>query len=187
MPLEIGRLGNERMSVHLAWLADRAARKVELDMPLVLDPPFQRGPVWTLEQKQAWIESVLVDLPLPAFFINQFGYYAGPHPKYGHADVVIDGQQRIRATMAFMADEFRVRGETWSEQTDAFRRTFRMQAVAQVIYCKFETEHECVDLYLRLLTAGTAHTPEEIAKARALLSTCEADGAALGRPGEVRH
>lgn len=168
MALSIDRIGSERLVTHLCWLADRASDP-RSDLPLVLDPPFQRGAVWTTEQKQAWIESILLDMPLPAIFINQFGTMSGGHPKWGHSDVVIDGQQRLRATIGFLNDEFAVRGETWSQQTKEFQRKFRMDASCAVILCKFQTELECAELYLKLLTSGTAHTPDEIEKARAFL------------------
>lgn len=169
MKLELQRIGNDRHSVHLEWLAKRIALPPDDPERLVLDPPFQRGSVWTLDQKRAWIESILADLPLPAIFINQFGSVSGGHPKYGHRDVVIDGQQRIRATAAFLAGEFDVRGERFPDQDAVFQRVFKMNVVSTVIYTRFETEAECAELYLKLLTAGTAHTEEELEKARAFI------------------
>lgn len=131
--------------------------------PFVLDPPFQRGAVWSVEQKQAWIESILMGLGLPSIFINQF---PAEHPRYGWSEVVIDGKQRLLATAGFMCDEFRVRGELWSEQDKTFQRTFKMSlGIVPVVVTRFETERECVELYLKLLRAGTAHSTEDIEKA----------------------
>lgn len=171
MALALDRIGNERTTRQLVWLAERCALPSDDSDHLVIDAPFQRGAVWTLAQKRAWIESILADLPLPAIFVNHFGTSMTPHPVWGHKDVVIDGQQRLRATMGFLNDEFDVRGEVWSKQPAGFRRVFRMNVVVPVISTSYDTERECVELYLKLLTAGTAHTPEEIKKARAFLRT----------------
>lgn len=138
----------------------------------VLDPPFQRGAVWTQEQKVAWIETLLRGLGLPALFINQF---PEEHPVYACKEVVIDGQQRLRATAEFMQDKFRVRGELWSEQTKLFQRQFcHSRSMCNVVMCNFQTLKECAELYLKLLTAGTAHTPAEIEKARKFIKECDA-------------
>jgi hypothetical protein len=132
-----------------------------------LNPSFQRGSVWTLKQKRAWIESILMGIGLPAIIVNRFPSDVCPHPKYGWREIVIDGQQRLRATAEFMQDKFQVRGEKWSEQSLPFQRNFRsMAGLAPVIYCGYRTERECAELYLKLLQAGTAHTDEEIKKAK---------------------
>lgn len=138
----------------------------------ILDPPFQRGAVWTKDQKVAWIETMLRGVGLPALFVNQF---PGDHPTYGFREVVIDGQQRLRATAEFMRDKFRVRGELWSEQTKVWRRQFcHSRSMCNVVLCKYDTLKECAELYLKLLTAGTAHTPAEIEKARQFIKDCDA-------------
>lgn len=174
--LEIQRIGNDRCSVHISWLARRAALSYEDQQHLVLDPPFQRGAVWTIDQKRAWIESILADLPLPAIFVNRFGSLTlGGHEKYGHRDVVIDGKQRILATQDFITGRLTVRGQRFEDQSETFRRVFHMTVVAPVIYTAFNSEVECAKLYLKLLTAGTAHTPEEIEKARAFVASYSAE------------
>jgi len=142
------------------------------DTAWVLDPPFQRGAVWTKAQKVAWIETLLRGLGLPAVFINQFPQ---DHEIYSYREVVIDGQQRLRATAEFMTDKFRVRGELWSEQSITFHRQFcHSRSMCNVVLCKYETLKECAELYLKLLTAGTAHTPAEIKKAQDYIKGCGA-------------
>lgn len=170
MALELQRIGNDRSSIHLEWLARRSQLPPDDDGHLVLDPPFQRAAVWTAQQKRAWIESILLDLPLPAIFINRFGTIGGGHPKYGFKDIVIDGQQRIRATAEFIAGKFKVHGERYQDQGDVFHRVFKMNVVTPVIYTQFDDEAECAELYLKLLTAGTAHTEDELDKARAFIA-----------------
>jgi hypothetical protein len=169
MALEYSKIGSSRSVVHLVWLANRTDLPESEDDHLVVNPPFQRGAVWNLGQKQRWIEALLDDLPIPAIFLNSFS----GHPVYGHREIVIDGQQRLRAIAEFMKDEFSVRGETWSKQSYEFRRVFGLNVVSPVVYTRYETEAECVELYLRLLMSGTAHTESEVEKARRYLEDCK--------------
>lgn len=169
MALEVERIGTDRAHQPMGMLA---AAYVMTDHPYsrkepwVLNPPFQRGAVWTLKQKRAWIESILMGIGLPSIFVNRFPASVCPHPDYGWTEIVIDGQQRLRATAEFMQNKFQVRGEYFKDQSIVFRRNFtNLSGMCQVVYCAYETEKECAELYLKLLRAGTAHTPEEIKKA----------------------
>ncbi|MDG4513373.1 DUF262 domain-containing protein [Streptococcus suis] len=60
---------------------------------IILDPDFQRENVWGLKKKQDLIESVLLGIPLPAFYFSEdkFGNY-----------IVVDGKQRLTTFFEFM-------------------------------------------------------------------------------------
>lgn len=164
MALRFERIGTESHQQPMAMIAKNVMGE---DPAWIVDPPFQRGSVWTARQKTAWIDTLLRGLGIPAIIINRF---PKEHPVYGYKEVVIDGQQRLRATAGFMEDQFKVRGERWSEQSRAFQRSFYMtQSICSVVYCGFKTDRECAELYLKLLQAGTSHTSSELAKARRYL------------------
>ena len=178
MTLSVDRIGVQRGQQPIGMLVDSRILRPESDgsdvglPPLVLNPAFQRSAVWSLAQKQAWIESIMRGLGLPSIILNRFP--SGEHPKYGWSEIVIDGQQRLRATAEFMQDKFKVCGETYGEQSLPFKRNWIMSAgIVEVIYCGYETERECAELYLKLLTAGTAHTPAEIKKAQDFIKECD--------------
>lgn len=160
-PLE----GTQKGHQLICELARRTA--VEDDTGLVLNPPFQRAGVWTEAQQRRWIESLLMGMPLPAIFLNRF---VDGHPVYGYREIVIDGQQRLRATAAFLDGSLAVRGERFAAQDKAFQNGFRYGVACPVVTTTFKTLHECAELYLMLLTAGTAHTAEDIEKARLFLA-----------------
>ena len=69
----------------------------ELDMK----PPFQRNPVWTPKQKSYLIDSILNEYPVPEIYMQEIVTDKG-EVKY----VVVDGQQRIRACLEFLNNEF---------------------------------------------------------------------------------
>ncbi len=68
---------------------------------LIVDPEFQRNLVWKIEQKSQFIESVLVNIPLPPLYINQRN-----DGKY----IVVDGLQRTSTLNAFIKGEFPLSG-----------------------------------------------------------------------------
>ncbi|MDD9852634.1 MAG: DUF262 domain-containing protein [Deltaproteobacteria bacterium] len=63
-------------------------------------PPFQRKQVWSRTQKSRFIESLLLDLPVPGIFVASLpvpGVSLNNRSKY----FVIDGQQRLLALQTF--------------------------------------------------------------------------------------
>ncbi|MFP2906479.1 DUF262 domain-containing protein [Pyxidicoccus sp. 3LFB2] len=70
---------------------------------LVIRPPFQRRPVWNDEEKSFLIDSILRGYPVPEIYV--YSITTGPGEDK-HA--VVDGQQRLRACLEYMADGFPV-------------------------------------------------------------------------------
>ena len=68
---------------------------------LVIDPDFQRSLVWSLTQKSQFIESVILNFPLPPWYVNQT-----TDGKY----IIVDGLQRTTTLHEFVNDEFRLKG-----------------------------------------------------------------------------
>jgi len=64
---------------------------------LIIDPEFQRNLVWTPEKKSKFIESVILNFPLPPWYVNQT-----VEGKY----IIIDGLQRTSTLHEFVNDEF---------------------------------------------------------------------------------
>lgn len=75
-------------------------RKVN-DGKIVMNPDFQRNEVWTLEQKSQLIESTMLEIPIPAFYMKK--------DAQGRL-VVVDGLQRTLALKGFLNDDFRLSG-----------------------------------------------------------------------------
>lgn len=82
-----------RISDFLEWDSDKR---------LVLNPDFQRGPVWTATARSYLIDTILRQLPIPKVFLRT------------NVDIrtkrtvreVVDGQQRLRAILDFANDRF---------------------------------------------------------------------------------
>lgn len=75
-------------------------RKVN-DGKIVMNPDFQRNEVWTIEQKSQLIESTMLEIPIPAFYMKK--------DAQGRL-IVVDGLQRTLALRGFLDDSFRLCG-----------------------------------------------------------------------------
>lgn len=75
-------------------------RKVK-DGKIVMNPDFQRNEVWTIEQKSQLIESTMLEIPIPAFYMKK--------DAQGRL-IVVDGLQRTLALRDFLKDDLRLTG-----------------------------------------------------------------------------
>lgn len=81
-------------------------RKAFVNKELELAAPFQRNPVWTNRQKSYLIDTILHGLPIPELYMQGIADAAGEE---NH--IVVDGQQRIRAVLDFVAGNFSLEGD----------------------------------------------------------------------------
>lgn len=73
-------------------------RKFEKNPPMLdLTPPFQREQVWSMKQKSELIESIIMGIPIPVFYVkeNANGVY-----------VVVDGKQRLTTLFDYIDNKF---------------------------------------------------------------------------------
>lgn len=67
----------------------------------IIVPEFQRNQVWKQQQKSRFIESLILNIPVPPFYISQ--------DLEGNL-IVIDGLQRSTAVFEFLADSYKLVG-----------------------------------------------------------------------------
>lgn len=150
-----------------------------LDREIDIHPEFQRFYRWSLEQKSKFIESILLGIPIPSFFVAQ-------RPD-GIWDLV-DGLQRFSTILSFMGelrDEKEEKlppltlssgvylkelaGATWSDEckdggkiSQAIRLSFRREKLDFKIIKKESTADTKYELFRRLNTGGSALSPQEV-------------------------
>lgn len=134
--------------------------KGEVDMA----PDFQRkGGIWTVEKQSRLIESLLIRIPLPAFYFD-----ATDDDKW----LVIDGLQRLTALKRFQIDqdlplcrlEFLrdLNGKTYDELSRNFQR--RIQETQVTVYLIQEGTPAAVkfNIFKRINTGGLPLSAQEI-------------------------
>ncbi len=131
---------------------------------LDLAPDFQRSFVWTIPQQVRLIESILMGIPLPAFYFNQ--------DKQGGQQVV-DGVQRLTTVKRFMSNQFTLREDDLVSLTDLKNLTYatldnatkRRFANTQIVAYIIEPQTPDAlkyDIFNRVNTGGTALSAQEI-------------------------
>ena len=68
---------------------------------LIIDPIFQRRRVWDDQRASRLIESVILEVPLPVFYLAESN---------DSVEEVIDGQQRLSAFFRFIDNEYPLKG-----------------------------------------------------------------------------
>ncbi|EGQ9133158.1 DUF262 domain-containing protein [Vibrio parahaemolyticus] len=126
------------------------------DWPL---PTWQRGLVWTIAQKVAFIESVFIGYDLGSVMINSLDWLED-NTSRPMSEIVIDGQQRISALIGFVGNEFAVNGLYWKELTRLEQRTFREREIGiKTVTCYDEDKLKVV--YNHLNFSGVRHQMSE--------------------------
>jgi hypothetical protein len=75
-----------------------------------LNPEFQRRERWDEPRQSRWIESLVMNVPIPPVFLgeDEYGQY-----------VVLDGRQRLTAVSKFLNNELKLRDlEVWDDLND---------------------------------------------------------------------
>lgn len=105
---------------------------------LNIESTFSRGNVWTNEQKSKFIESIILNFPIPAFYVNE---------KINGEWIVIDGLQRTKTLIDFLDNKFPL---TKLELLKASNYTF-----FQDLDPALRTRIEDKKLNIQVLTAST--------------------------------
>lgn len=140
------------------WIENNT-KKHKLD----LNPDFQRGHVWSRDQKISYIEFCLrggktgreILFNCPGWMVD----YRGPM-------VLVDGKQRIEAWRGFLANEFPVFDSYFHEYkdpdlVDQYGLTFMVNDLPN--------RAEVLKWYIDLNSGGTVHSREEIDRVKLLL------------------
>lgn len=144
------------VDVSLRSIPRTLVRYVE-EYSLQLSPDFQRGYVWTLEQKQRYTTHLLRGgMSGRDIYFNCVGWNSDR--KLGEF-VLVDGKQRLDALIGFLSNDFAVFGSYYRDFTDVPPigqpgLRFHVNDLA--------TRAECLQWYLDLNTGGTVHSATEL-------------------------
>jgi hypothetical protein len=144
---------------------------------LELRPDFQRREVWSASAKVMLIDTIFKDIPIPKIFLAS-------SIKDGRTyRIVIDGQQRMSAMLAFMRDEFALdapfdgpeRGKKWSELGAEVQARFLRYSI-DFNEANDPTDKEIREVYSRVNKYTVALNKQELRRADfpgAFLQFCE--------------
>lgn len=81
---------------------------------LLVNRRYQRKLVWTVEEKEAFIDSISIDYPVPLLLVAEVQYNGN------QVYEIIDGMQRLNAIMDFLENEFSLHGEYFDMDSVSF-------------------------------------------------------------------
>lgn len=162
------------------WLESQAKDLADIGGSLELHPDYQRGHVWSMQQRIEYMESFIRGQAPKLIMFNCPGYMS----MCAHGDVpantmqCIDGLQRLTSVRMFLRGEIGVFGGLTSgsmKGTSFDPRRLRLQVA---IY-EFRWRRDLLQFYLDLNGGGTPHPQSELVRVRALMAS------AAPRTGEL--
>lgn len=159
-----------------------------------IDPPYQRGQVWSEDQRVALVRSWLLGLPTGVVILSDRAHsqWTGPDPDVdGFVWAVVDGKQRLSAAVAWFNDDFAVPaswiGSELIDQTEGTsdgpyvrfsgltvpgQRWFTNRALFAVAeFRSAVTTRDEAEIYLLVNGGGTAQTHDDMQRAQGHATT----------------
>jgi hypothetical protein len=167
----------------LAWLEDKYREQMRqifatrIDLPMLtlrtqieeqinLRPDFQRRDRWPNEKRSRFIESIVMNVPVPPVFLGEEEY-----GKY----VVLDGRQRLTSAYKFLTNELRLEGlKVWKElngltydeiKKKGFAPTIERRFLPAILLTRESSPEIKYEVFDRLNTGGVIAEPMEVRNA----------------------
>jgi hypothetical protein len=158
------------------------------DGGLLLDPPYQRGNVWTTKQRVNLVRSLLLGVPVAALVLNRRGDNRAWKRNEGDPGEVwyacIDGKQRLTTMALWWSGEFAIPAD-WLEQrmlsgghclsqvtcrdlSDTGRRFMDNRCVIPVAEAQLGSLAEEAEVYGLINSAGTAQSEADLKRAASI-------------------
>ncbi|MGU5821722.1 DUF262 domain-containing protein [Aeromonas caviae] len=164
------------------YTIDASFRYIELQLNgyeqdwggLNLEPDFQRGHVWTHEQRVAFIEGIFRGTVGESQRIIQFNVPHWDDENHGgdlpNEIQIVDGLQRLTTVRMFMAGEIAIFGGLKASDLDGSkyavnRPSYRLQFAIH----NFANRADLLRYYLAINSGGTPHSTSEIERVKGLL------------------
>lgn len=133
-----------------------------------LNPEYQRGNVWTHDQKVALIDSIFKNVDIGKFAVIKRPWGNNPSkPLTPKLYEMLDGKQRLTAIWEFYCGRFKYKGKYFYELHPRDRSHFKHYTIS---YAETNpmTDEQKYRYFLKLNTTGTPVDPEHLNKVRDL-------------------
>lgn len=167
---DIPQMPSARYEVHVEWasIENVISGWREDGNEVIEDPDFQRVHVWTVEQKQAFVEYMLRGGEVG----RNITWNCALWPSSGAPIEIVDGKQRLSAVRSWLRGEFPTFGLFFHQFQGSLRAVSGAHFKFRV--CALEKRADILRLYLNINAGGTPHTPEELERVRKMLQNIEA-------------
>ena len=146
----------------------RRIKEWEKEEYLEMNPDFQRGNIWTEQQKIAYIEFLLKGGNTGLIFYFNNKHWNNYKPAQKGIFVCVDGLQRITAITDFVENKIKAFGYYFDEFED--KKIFNRRYLELKININdLQTRKEILQWYLDFNIGGTVHSQDEIERVKGLL------------------
>lgn len=157
---EMRQIISQKIDLPISTLPEMIKEQIDLN------PDFQRRDRWDVEKQSRFIESIIMNVPIPPVFLgeDQYGKY-----------VVLDGRQRLTAIKDFLNNIFKLAGlKVWEDlngqnyndlQKKKLAAAITRRFVPAVVILKESSSQVKYDVFDRLNTGGVIAEPMEIRNA----------------------
>lgn len=157
---EMRQIVSQKIDLPISTLPEMIKEQIDLN------PEFQRRDRWDVEKQSRFIESIIMNVPIPPVFLgeDQYGKY-----------VVLDGRQRLTAIKDFMSNIYKLDGlKVWEDlngqnyndlQKKKLSAAITRRFVPAVVILKESSSQVKYDVFDRLNTGGVIAEPMEIRNA----------------------
>lgn len=129
---------------------------------LIDSPTYQRDYVWTLDNKQKLVQSIMDRADIGKFLFLEY-----PYPEYRLE--VVDGKQRLNAIREFYEGRFPFKGKTWFQFSRGDKHAFGdIMTQSAKLDAEKVSKADVLWLFLSINTGGVPQTEEHVAKAKRL-------------------
>lgn len=133
---------------------------------LDLCPDFQRGNVWTDEQRTRYMEFLMRGgVSARTLYFNHPGWMTSMEGQM----VCLDGLQRITTVLMFLEGKVKVFGGNTIYDFEDQCKKFKQHTWFRINVNNMETREEILNWYIDYNSGGTVHSEEEINRVRNLL------------------
>jgi len=135
------------------------------NLGLDLNPDFQRGHVWTLDQQIRFLEFIMRGGKCPPILFNNTEW----NRSFKGDFVIVDGKQRLTAILDFLDNKFPIFSEKDPDSVGYYNRDFDYAGAEITTFVNdLRTRKQVLNWYLNLNGGYIQHSKEELERVKEL-------------------
>ena len=139
-----------------------------------MNPEYQRGNVWTEEQKVKLIDSIFNNINIGSFVFVEKKWFTDDQKVTSEMFEILDGKQRLTAIIDYVSSKFPYQGKYWHELSPYTRNQFESQGilVGEMKLNRKDKEYNrkrVIEQFVRLNECGTSMDKEILDKAKKMV------------------
>ena len=139
-----------------------------------MNPEYQRGNVWTVEQEEKLIDSIFKQINIGSFIFAE-RYWCNGQKVIGDMYEIVDGKQRLTAILHFIEGKIKYNGLYYHEMHNYNRNFFEDSQimVGEISFKNGYNKKEVIENFIRLNECGSTMKGNIIEQAKKIMKEIE--------------